>query len=246
MKIAVRMDDISPGMDMEKFNAFYNILQKLGIKPLLGVVPDNQDPNLNIKEKVDTKAFWNRIIELQKQGCIIAMHGYDHIYSTSQGGMFPLNHFSEFAGLSYEEQNRKIQKGKEILEGHGINTDIFMAPAHSYDQNTLRALKNNGFEKVTDGFGNKPYRYQKIIFYPISFRQKRSLKQEKGITTFVVHSNTMSVQELQRWERMLLNSEKAEWISYGELLCVQTVNRSGVGRIWEKVMAVIKNILVNI
>ena len=40
MKIAVRMDDITPDMDWEKFEAFKTILDKYNIKPLLGIVPD--------------------------------------------------------------------------------------------------------------------------------------------------------------------------------------------------------------
>ena len=47
MKIAVRMDDITPDMDWEKFLAFKEILDTFGIKPLIGVVPDNRDENLH-------------------------------------------------------------------------------------------------------------------------------------------------------------------------------------------------------
>ncbi len=75
----------------------------------------------------------------------MAMHGYQHIYGTSKGGIFPLNHFSEFAGEPLEEQRKKIAAGRQILENHGVHTDIFMAPGHSYDRNTLTALMENGF-----------------------------------------------------------------------------------------------------
>ena len=47
MKIAVRMDDITPDMDWEKFLAFKEILDAHDIKPLIGVVPDNKDENLH-------------------------------------------------------------------------------------------------------------------------------------------------------------------------------------------------------
>ena len=66
--------------------------------------------------------------------------------------MVPLNDFSEFAGLGFEQQFAMLEKGKAILESHGIKTDIFMAPAHSYDRNTLNALQKLGFTKMTDGF----------------------------------------------------------------------------------------------
>ena len=51
MKIAVRMDDIAPGMDWKKFNDFKELLDEYGIKPLIGVVPDNQDDNLERDRK---------------------------------------------------------------------------------------------------------------------------------------------------------------------------------------------------
>ena len=50
MKIAVRMDDIAPEMDWAKWERADRILREHHITPLLGVVPDNRDPNL-IKDK---------------------------------------------------------------------------------------------------------------------------------------------------------------------------------------------------
>ena len=179
MKIAIRLDDITPDMDWEKFLIFKELLTLYNIKPLIGVVPENKDNNLIREEK---KAdFWSYVKELQKEGWSIAMHGYQHIYDTNQGGMFPLNHFSEFAGHSLEIQKKKIKTGKALLEEKGIYTDIFMAPAHSYDKNTLTALKENGFCKITDGFGSKPYIWQGMTFYPISFRMSDSLKKKTDI-----------------------------------------------------------------
>ena len=148
MKIAVRMDDITPNMDWKKFLEFKMLLDKHGIRPLIGVVPDNRDENLNReaengkgRERKGTAEFWEYIRSLQSQGWVIAMHGYQHVYTQKKGGMFPLNDFSEFAGLGFEQQFAMLEKGKDILESHGIKTDIFMAPAHSYDRNTLKALQ---------------------------------------------------------------------------------------------------------
>lgn len=246
MKIAVRMDDIAPGMDWEKFHRFYGMLKDKGIRPLLGVVPANRDENLQIQNTVSEETFWKTVRELKEDGCTIALHGYDHIYTTSKGGMFPLNHFSEFAGVSYTEQKEKLKQGKRILEEHQISTDIFMAPAHSYDAHTIQALKACGFQKVTDGFGLRPYRYNGMTFYPISFRQGSSLKRKKGYTTFVVHCNTMTEQDFDRWENLLRNTDGTEWISYSELLAVTPKQRNGIGRSFEKLLANVKHILVKL
>ena len=73
---------------------------------------------------------------------------------------------SEFSGHSLEVQVEKIRKGKEILQSHGINTDIFFAPAHSYDDNTIKALSLCGFKYISDGKSRKPFYRQGILCIP--------------------------------------------------------------------------------
>ena len=46
MKIAVRLDDITPDMDWERFLKFKALLDRYQVKPLIGVVPQNRDPGL--------------------------------------------------------------------------------------------------------------------------------------------------------------------------------------------------------
>ena len=43
------------------------------------------------------------------------MHGVNHIYTTKKGGLFPLNNFSEFAGLSYDEQYELLSYGVDTF-----------------------------------------------------------------------------------------------------------------------------------
>ena len=61
------------------------------------------------------------------------MHGHQHIFISQHKGMVNNRVGSEFAGLSYEKQLEKILAGQKILKEHGIETDVFFAPAHSYD-----------------------------------------------------------------------------------------------------------------
>ena len=77
--------------------------------------------------------------------------GHQHIFISQHKGMVNNRVGSEFAGLSYEKQLEKILAGQKILKEHGIETDVFFAPAHSYDLNTLRALKKAGFKYISDG-----------------------------------------------------------------------------------------------
>lgn len=243
MKLTIRMDDISPDMDWERFMAFKALLDNYGIKPLIGIVPDNRDENLH---KTDSKSnFWGYIKELQENGWVIALHGFQHVYTTKRGGLFPLNHFSEFAGISLEKQKTMLKQGTEIMQQYGIKTDIFMAPAHSYDRNTLFALRENGYTKLTDGFGNGPYKWKGMIFYPISFLQSRSLKKKTGITTLVVHANELQKADLERYQR-LFEAHKQELLSYGEYLKEPVKNRGLLGHFGEYMLAAAKHYLVKL
>lgn len=239
MKIAVRLDDITPGMDWEKFEVFAALLDTFGIKPLIGVVPENRDENLNRNpERAD---FWEYVRKRQEEGWVVAQHGCQHVYTQHKGGLFPLNDFSEFAGVPYEEQLAMLAQGKEILAKHGIMTDLFMAPAHSYDRNTLCALRQLGFRGLTDGFGSRPYLWQGLTFYPISFRLEGSLKKEKGYTTMVVHTNTLSDKDMEKYRKIL---EEQDMISYGDLLQEKVVKRTAPGHMGEYMMASVKHMLV--
>lgn len=247
MKIAVRMDDITPGMDWDKFERFKALLEEYRVKPLIGIVPDNRDDNLDkgialeAEKTSREKYFWSQAAKWQEGGWTIAIHGYRHMYTQKKGGCFPLNRFSEFAGLSYEKQKEMLEAGKNIFVFHGIETDVFMAPAHSYDKNTLRALKELGYTKVTDGFGNRPYMREGIVFYPISFKLSSSLKKKSGVTTMVVHTNTMKDADFDRCRRIF---ETEEMISYGEYLKMPAVKRGLFGNAVEYMMANVKRILV--
>ena len=245
MKIAVRMDDISPGMDMEKFNRFYRVLKKYGIMPLLGVVPDNQDAGLDVCPSLGETDFFESVKKWQMEGCVIAMHGYSHVYSTSEGGLFPLNHFSEFAGLPIEEQRKKILSGKQIFEKYGISTDIFMAPGHSYDRNTLTVLKECGFNCITDGFGKIPYERKKLVFFPISFSREKTLAGGKGYSTLVFHVNTMKEEDFEKYE-FIFRDKKEMFVPYREYLKVKPKNRSIFGSWKEWAMADAKHFLVKL
>ncbi len=206
MKIAIRMDDITPDMNWDNFIRFKKLLDSHNIKPLIGIVPDNQDLKLHF-EVNGAKApadFWQEMRRLRdEEGWTIAMHGLTHIYTTKKGGLLPLNHQSEFAGLPLQTQTEMLAKGRKILAEHDIETDIFMAPSHTYDNNTLAALKANDFTKITDGFGYAPYTWKGITFYPISFNrgsvQKAAMKernqQENNLQEKKKHEDNLQEQE---------------------------------------------------
>ncbi len=233
MKITIRMDDITPGMDWGKFLRFKEILDENGVKPLIGVVPDNKDQKLKIDD--EREDFWEYIRGLQQQGWVVAMHGFNHLYTTSKSGLFPIGNKSEFAGLPYHKQDEMIREGRRIFKQNGIITDYFMAPSHSFDKNTLKALKMNGFYRITDGFGKAPYKRDEMIFYPISVQRSRSLQDTSdGIVTFVYHANTMEDKDFDKLKKLF---SEVQVVSFSEYNKLEYKDRSTLDMIKEYVTA---------
>lgn len=188
-KILVRFDDICPTMDFTQFEKAIEILRIYDIKPLLGVIPACKDPELQIGKPHEE--FWEYIKLLQGKGYKLAMHGYTHVYDSQKRGIVNIGFRSEFAGHTYQEQYEKIRNGKETLKTHGIETDIFFAPSHSYDLNTLKALQANGFKYISDGMSSKPLSRNGIICIPCRAAGVPKIK-KNGYYTAVFHAHEWS------------------------------------------------------
>lgn len=185
-KILIRFDDLCPTMNFEQWSKATRILDEYNIKPLIGVVPDNIDSELIIDREKEW--FWSYLVDLQKKGYKIAMHGYQHSYDIKKKGLISRGLNSEFAGHPYEIQYSKIKKGKEILKKHGIDTEVFFAPSHSYDKNTLLALKNNGFKYMSDGKTPKIKLDNGILCVPSEFGSIAKFE-KRGNKCVVFHTN---------------------------------------------------------
>lgn len=194
----IRLDDITPDMNWENFEKVKQILDKYEVKPLIGVVPDNKDEKLSIENPKED--YWKYLKKLKEQGWIIAQHGYQHCYITKDSGLLGLKKASEFAGVSYEAQYEKLKTGKKLLEQKGIHTNIFMAPGHTYDDNTISALGELGFQYITDGLSKYPYRYRNITFIPCRLTSNYRIK---GVDTICLHTNHMSEQGRKELEEFL-------------------------------------------
>lgn len=183
-KILIRFDDICPTMDYKQFNRAIEVVKRYNLTALLGVIPWCNDPELQIENVHDD--FWDFMLELQNQGYKLAMHGYTHVYDSNHRGLVNVGYKSEFAGHTYKEQYKRIKEGKAELEKHGIITDVFFAPSHSYDNNTLRALKACGFKFISDGLSNQPIVRYGIQCIPCKSTGVPKIK-NKGYFTAVFH-----------------------------------------------------------
>lgn len=181
--LVIRIDDVCPQMEGDWFERIMALLEEYNVTGLLGVIPECQDPMLNVGEF--REKFWDDIHRYQKMGWCIAMHGYTHKYDTKALGLVVTEKTkeSEFAGHTFEEQLERLKKGKCLLQEKNIHTDIFFAPSHNYDKNTIRALRELGFHYMSDGRSRYAYRRMGIKFIPNS-REKQA---SKGIHTLVLH-----------------------------------------------------------
>lgn len=137
------------------WNEIERILIANDVRPILAVIPDNRDPELE-RERPNPN-FWDRVRGWQERGWTIALHGYQHVYATRSRGLIGINKYSEFAGLDYSEQYSKLAAGLEILARERVDPKLWVAPAHTFDSNTLKALRALGMTDVSDGFGLCPH-----------------------------------------------------------------------------------------
>lgn len=200
-KYLLRLDDASDYMDVEKWQRMENLLDKYGIKPLVGIIPDNKDASLIYNYKQDL-TFWNKVLSWKNKGWELALHGCYHKYTTKEGGINPVNKRSEFAGVSLDEQRKMIRHGIDILKQYGILTNVFFAPSHTFDKNTLIALKEeSNIRIISDTIANDVYFENDFYFIPEQSGRVRNLPFK--LCTFCYHPNTMSDKDFENLEIFL-------------------------------------------
>lgn len=215
-KYLIRLDDACPTMDAANWQRMEDILDRYGVRPMVGVIPNNNDS----KQKIDAEdpAFWNKVDNWVKKQWAIALHGYDHCYISENGlkGLNPLWARSEFAGVPLEKQKEKIRKGVKIFRSHGIDPKYFFAPSHTYDHNTLVALKEeSNIRIISDTIATKPYKDGDFTIIPQLGGHCSEMK-ISGIWTFCLHPSAMTEENFVATEDFL-KAHKDEFISFYEL-----------------------------
>jgi hypothetical protein len=92
-----------------------------------------------------------------------------------------------------------------------------MAPSHSFDANTLKALDDLGFESLTDGYGFYPYKINGLMAVPQLFSKPVWLG--FGVETVCLHVNTLSAGQIDR-QVAALRARRGSIISFSEALKV--------------------------
>ena len=205
MKYLFRLDDACETMDWRKWLKMEALLDKYNIQPLVAVIPNNEDVMQKIDEPKDE--FWQWVKNLKQKGWEIGLHGNNHVYQTNEGGINPIHKRSEFAGVPLAEQKDKIKKGVEKLKSKGFNPRIFVAPSHTFDLNTLKALKTESSIKIiSDTIALLPYKKYDFIFTPQQVGSARNILLP-GLFTFCYHPNTMDDNAFSNLEQFLIKND---------------------------------------
>lgn len=142
-------------MNWRVWDQIEDVLCTQQIEPILAIVPDNRDPVLQVSSA--DEHFWDRARGWQARGWKIGLHGWQHRFVTNDAGIIGTNPNSEFAGLPEAEQERKLRLGLDIFRSEDIKSDLWVAPAHSFDSVTVKLLSELGFRYISDGLSPLPY-----------------------------------------------------------------------------------------
>ncbi len=182
----LRFDDLCPTMALLRWQRFLPLIKEFRIRPILAVVPDNQDHDLQ-REKPDPE-FWDGMRGMEAVGATIGLHGFRHLCGNQGKGLVQLHRHTEFAGVDEETQRQWIHAGVEILRGHGLNPRIWVAPRHGFDRATLRVLHRAGIDLLSDGFARMPFTRGGLTWIPQQLWAP--VEKPKGLWTICLHSNT--------------------------------------------------------
>ena len=238
--LLIRMDDIAEHMNWKFMDKCELLFDKFNIKPLLGVIPENKDPEF--KKYPKNSDFWNRVNNWNEKGWEISMHGYSHLYEqqTKKNDIFNYGGGSEFYGLDYKKQLTKIRLGIEKFKEKNIFIRSFFAPNHTYDLNTLKALKESGIKIVIDGYGLFPFHKFGLLFIPQLFYKEILLP--FGIQSTQMHINYWDNKYLQNFENFInKNHNKIVDLNYILNLDQSNFLKNSINYSVEKTLKVIRS-----
>ena len=224
--LLIRIDDVSENMNWSLMNKCETLFDQYNIKPLLGVIPCNEDKDFYAYEK--NNDFWNKVRSWQKKGWEISMHGFTHVYDqeTNKKDYFNYGGGSEFCGHSYSTQFSRVKNGLKKFEDENIKISSFFAPNHTYDKNTFAALQESGVKHIIDGYGLIPYTKNNLNFFPQLFYKEIMLP--FGIQSTQIHLNGWNDDNYKHFENFILKN-KNKIINFEK--CIEKINNNLLSKI---------------
>ena len=188
----VRLDDACATMRTEIWGPLEQALDRLQIRPIVGVIPDNRDPTLACSPP--DPDFWDRVRSWQAKGWSVAMHGHHHVYHPIPAGaraLLDMSDKSEFVGRPVEEQRQSLRRAYEAMLAQDIAPRMFMAPSHTFDAGTLQALREaTDIRVITDGHALGTFELDGFTWIPQQLW--RFARMPFGLWCVCLHPNTMT------------------------------------------------------
>ena len=219
--LLLRIDDVAENMNWSLMHKCETLFDQYNIKPLLGVIPCNEDKELQVYEK--NNDFWSKVRSWQKKEWEISMHGFSHVYDreTNKKDYFNYGGRSEFCGHDYSTQFSRIKEGLKKFEDENIKIRSFFAPNHTYDKNTFTALKDSGVRHVIDGYGLIPYTKYNLNFFPQLFYKEIMLP--FGIQSTQIHLNYWNENDYNYFENFIIKNQN-KIINFDQ--CIEKINNN--------------------
>lgn len=178
--VCLRFDDYHQSLDHETWVDVLSRYNERGLRGLVAVPPNYRGERLS----AHVVPFLH---DLRENGWEIAQHGYRHEdVGEGRGGKL-YDDRSEFAGLPFDEQSRRIGAGRDVLEAHGFDPTTFVPPWHEYDRNTVRALSANGFDCLNEGRWPLPRTVEGVTLVPTHVPAVTPYMVGIGVVTLVRH-----------------------------------------------------------
>jgi hypothetical protein len=199
VKYIIRLDDITEATNWSHLDQLEAVFDRYEIKPVLGVVPLNKDKGItNNNYFIPREVFFNRVKKMQNKGYTIAMHGVNHVLrQTNKKSIVNINSYGEFTDISYQEKINQFNLGLKTLRDNGIDTNVYMPPAHWIDKDTIDILGKIGFNFITDGLFPYPKKIDSLWFIPQQMWQPRKVR-IPGIFTICVHINNETQHDIDK------------------------------------------------
>lgn len=155
--VAFRNDDLSARSDADHERLVAQLFLAEGIPQTLAIVPEVTDGDFHDPSASRTIGLWDNreLVRLlldcaSRAGWELAMHGLTH--RPNRTSMPGRDEFTEFRGLSADQQQAMIERGTSSLyRTLGVRPTTFVPPWNLLDANTIRACVINGYRTVSSG-----------------------------------------------------------------------------------------------
>jgi len=217
IKLVFRYDDFT--LQSDSLNeGVISAFQKQHIPLVLGVIPFDTKEKLILENNYP---FFSRLkLSVQDKSVEIALHGFNH-QKLADG---------EFGNVNKEEQYRRINKGKSILDSiFQTNIVTFIPPWNAYDGNTLDILEQTGIKVISSSLTiNQPFSNHNISYFPHSIGDLNLLipvlehnKNRNGVVVVMFHAydfnKTYSLAKLESLLTYINGMKQVKCVSFQQL-----------------------------